>query len=105
MIPFFDNALVGTSATTVLAPSSSSRRIDMLTVLNDGAAAVTLDAWIVPQGATVSTPEAQVYAGKSVAAGQTLILSALIGHILPKGASLILQCSADLAVQVSGRAS
>lgn len=101
-VPFLAAETVSSTETAVLVPRRTVRKIEAATAYNAGADAETLDAWIVKQGETTATAHAQVYSGLSVGAGDTVGLSALVGHVVPAGGSLVMEASGPLAVQVSG---
>lgn len=71
------------------------------TVNNTTAAAVTLDAYIVPSGGTAGAANQIISAMSIPAAGSApTILSALLGQTIPKGGTLQLKASAATALSV-----
>lgn len=92
------------TATTVIAAGSSTRVIDAAAVCNPTAGAVVLSVHLVPSGDTVAD-DVIVYHEKSIAAGATETLSALVNQALEPGDTLSMTAGAatSLTVTISGR--
>jgi hypothetical protein len=93
----------GTSAAAIYTSSSITTSVFQASVCNPGGTARTFDLWSVPNGGTAADGNA-LYKEKSIAAGETVALSAIINLTLDSGESLQALASAanSLTFRISG---
>lgn len=93
----------GTSSAAAYTSTNVYTSIYAATVTNPTAGAVTLDVWLVPDGAS-ATDANKIYDGLSVGANSQAGLQFLINQTLDKGAAIHLAASAgtSLTVHISG---
>lgn len=94
----------GDTATTVVTAADITRAIDAAWVCNPTAGAVTLDVHLCASGQSPADSNA-LYKGLSVAAGDTVSLSALVNQCIQRGSFVSMAASAasSLTVTISGR--
>jgi hypothetical protein len=93
-----------TSAAAVYAPTNASALVDHAVVCNPTAGAVTLTAHVIDGGGTAADANI-IYHEKSIAAGATEVLTALLNLRLEAGDEIEMLASANtsLTVTISGR--
>jgi hypothetical protein len=89
-------------AASLIATSTHGGEITAASVVNSGAGAVTLSAWLAMDGGAMSASN-KIYEALSVPAGSQAALSLLVGQAWPKGAKLYFEASSALALTVSAR--
>lgn len=94
----------GATATTVIGAANITRTIDAAWVCNPTGGAVTLSVHMVESGGSVANNRA-IYHEKSIGAGETVALTALVNQCIAKGATVSMTAGsgASLTVTVSGR--
>lgn len=94
----------GDTPTTVIGSANITRTIDAAWICNPTGGAVTLSVHMVESGGSVADNRI-IYHEKSIGAGETVALTALVNQCIAKGAtvSMTAGAAASLTATISGR--
>jgi hypothetical protein len=98
-----NDQIAGTAAASAdtLFTSLGNTQINAATVSSAHTVTVTVKFWICPYGSTPSSPAVDPIAVVSCASGATVIVSELIGHIVPTAGGLYASCNVTNVVRAS----